>query len=176
MLALSLALCQTPLAHAQQPAAASQPAATGAEEPAGKSEARNMAKLKFGHIPGMPTCLTGAVESGDPMTGPGFILAKLATGCKIPWHWHTAGEYVMVVSGTGGLDMKDAKSETLVAAGFARLPPHHIHQFSCKKKCTLLIYTDAAFDIHYADRDGNEVPADQALKAVKEKPAPAPKM
>ncbi len=164
LLAALLALCLPLLAYGQQ--------STGKEEPAGKSMAQNMAKLKFGHIPGMPTCLSGAVESGDPMTGPGFILVKLKTKCKIPWHWHTAGESVMVVSGTGRMDMVDAKSQTLKAGGFAKLPSHHIHQFGCKGKCTLFIYTDAAFDIHYTNKDGNELPAEQALKAVKEKPAP----
>jgi len=162
ILAMSLALTQ--LAHAQQPATAS--------DPASKSMARNMAELKFGPIPAMPTCLSGAVESGDPMTGPGFILAKLTTGCTIPWHWHTAGEYVMVVSGEGRIDMEDADSKMLTAAGFVRLPSRHVHQFSCKNKCTLLIYTDAAFDIHYTNKDGNEIPPEEALKAVKEEPAP----
>jgi len=132
-----------------------------------------MAKTKFGPLPGLPTCLSGAVESGDPMKGPGFILAKLTTGCAIPWHWHSAGEHLMIVGGTARLDMVDAKSEMLTAGGFARLPAHHIHQFVCKKSCTLFIYTDGAFDIHYADKDGNEIPADNALKTVKEK---APKM
>lgn len=164
MLALSLALCLPLLAHAQQP--------TGKEEPEGKSMAQNMSDLKFGPIPGLPTCLSGAVEAGDPMTGPGFVIAKLKTGCIIPWHWHTAGENVMVVSGKGKIDMVDAKSKTLTGAGFVRLPSRHIHQFSCKSKCTLLIYTDAAFDIHYTNKDGNEIPAEDALKALKEKPAP----
>ncbi len=141
------------------------------QEPAGTSVARNMSALKFGPVPGMPTCLSGAVEHGDPMKGAGLVIAKLASGCSIPWHWHTAGEYVMVVSGKGEMEMKDATSEMLTAGGFARLPPHHIHQFTCKAKCTLFIYSDAAFDIHYANAEGNEIPAEDALKAVKEKPA-----
>lgn len=161
--AVSFALCLTQLAYAQQPA--------GKMDAEDKSMARNMAELKFGPIPGMPTCLSGAVEAGDPMTGPGFVLAKLKTGCTVPWHWHTAGENVLVVSGKGRVDMADAGSKMLTAAGFVRLPSHHIHQFTCKSKCTLLISTDAAFDIHYTDKDGKEIPAEDALKAVKEKPA-----
>ncbi len=175
VLAASLGLCLPLLTHAQAPAAAP-PQPTGHEEPEGKSMARNMADLKFGPIPGMPTCLSGAVEAGNPMKGPGFILSTLTKGCVIPWHWHTAGEYVTVVSGKGKIDMVDAESRMLTAAGFARLPPHHIHQFSCESKCTLLIYTDAAFDIHYTNKDGNEIPAEDALKPFKEKPATAPKM
>lgn len=157
MLVLSMALCLPFLAHGQ--------------EAAGASVARNMEEMKFGPIPGLPTCMSGAVESGNPMTGPGVILAKLATGCSIPWHWHTAGEYVMIVKGKGRMDMKDAKSNMLKAGGFALLPSHHVHQFSCTKSCTLFIYTDAAFDIHYVDAKENELSPDDALKAVKEKAA-----
>ncbi|HEY5994110.1 MAG TPA: cupin domain-containing protein [Gallionellaceae bacterium] len=176
MLAVSLVLGLMPLAYAQKDMQPQTMQPTGKEEPGGKSKAQNMSDLKFGPIPGLPTCLSGAVEAGNPMTGPGFVLAKLKTGCKIPWHWHTAGENVLVVSGKGRIDMVDAKSKVLTAAGFVSLPSHHIHQFTCKSKCTLLIHTDAAFDIHYTDKDGNEIPAGQALKPFKEKPAPAPKM
>jgi quercetin dioxygenase-like cupin family protein len=176
MLAVALALCLPLLAHAQMAPMQTTPQPTGKEEPAGKPRAHNMAELKLGPIPGMPTCLKGAVETGDPMTGPGFVLAKLATGCTIPWHWHTAAENVLVVSGKGKIDMVDAESKMLTAAGFVHLPSHHIHQFTCKSSCTLLIHTDAAFDIHYTNKDGNEIPAEDALKPYKEKPWPAPKM
>ncbi len=153
-----------------------QPQPTGKEEPAGKSMVENMAQMKFGPLPGLPTCLKGAVEHGDPFKGASFILAKMSPGCTIPWHWHTAAETVMMVSGTGHVDMVDGKSATLSDGGFARFPSHHIHQFKCKGHCTLYIHTDGAFDIHYANKDGNEIPAEDALKPFKETPGPAPKM
>ncbi len=68
-LAMSLALILPTLAHAQ--AMQMTPKPTGMEEPEGKSKAHNMAELKFGPIPGMPTCLAGAVKTGDPFKGPG---------------------------------------------------------------------------------------------------------
>lgn len=163
MLAASLALCLPPLAHGQ---------GTSLETPAGVSEAQNMKDMKFGPLPGLPTCLSGAVESGDPFKGASFILIKLAKGCTIPWHWHTAGEYVMMVSGTARVDMAEVESKTLMAGDFARFPSHHIHQFSCTNECTLFLHTDATFDIHYANKAGNEIPAEDALKPFKEKPAP----
>jgi hypothetical protein len=37
----------------------------------------------------------------------------------------------------------------------------------------LFVYSDAAFDIHYVDATGNAIPPEQALRAVREHPAPA---
>jgi hypothetical protein len=40
-------------------------------------------------------CLASSLETGNPST---FIL-KAPAGCIVPWHWHTAREQLMVVSG-----------------------------------------------------------------------------
>lgn len=161
VLAVLLALCFPILAHGQM----------SADAPA----ARNMAAMKFGPVPGLPTCAAGSVQTGDPAKGSFIILAKLATGCSIPWHWHTAGEDLMIVSGTARIEMKDGPSQTLRAGGFALLPAQHVHQFLCKNKCTFFFYSDGAFDIHYVDAQGTELSPDAALKAVKEKAVPAMK-
>ena len=161
MLAVSLALCLPNLAHGEM----------SADAPA----ARNMAAMKFGPVPGLPTCAAGSVQTGDPGKGSFIILAKLETGCSIPWHWHTAGEDLMIVSGTARIEMKDGPSQTLRAGGFALLPAQHVHQFLCKNKCTFFFYSDGAFDIHYVDAQGTELSPDDALKAVKEKAVPAMK-
>ncbi len=136
-----------------------------------KSEGRNPAQMKFTTIPGLPTCTTGSVQSGNPMTGPSIILAKIPTGCSIPWHWHTPNENVMIVSGVGRMDMKDEKSLTLRAGGFAMMASHHVHQFKCLSSCQLYIYSDAAFDVHYVDKQGTEISPADAMKAVKQKAA-----
>ena len=130
--------------------------------------AQNMAEMKFAPFPGLPTCTPGSVQSGDPAKGPSIILAKIAAGCIIPWHWHTPNERLMLVSGVATVQMKDGKPVTLRAGGFATMPAHHVHQFRCIKDCVLYIYSDAAFDIHYVDKEGKEIPPDEALKAVKE--------
>ncbi|MBI3902900.1 MAG: cupin domain-containing protein [Nitrosomonadales bacterium] len=161
MLAASLALYLPHLALAQESAAA--------------PIARNMSEMKFGELPGLPTCAQGSVQSGDPGKGPSIILAKLTRGCTIPWHWHTATENVMLAGGAGRLEMKDGKPHTLKAGGFAMLPSHHIHQFHCENNCALFIYSDAAFDIHYVNAKGSEFPPGEALQAVKEKAASAMK-
>jgi quercetin dioxygenase-like cupin family protein len=130
----------------------------------------NVADMKFGAFPGLPTCATGSVQHGDPTKEPSIILVKLAKGCAIPWHWHTANEHVMMTAGQGYMEMKDnPNAKTLRAGGFAEMPSKHVHRFECvSKTCLLYVYSDAAFDIHYVDAQGSEIPADDALKAVKE--------
>lgn len=132
---------------------------------------RNLAEMKFGPVPGMPTCATGSVQNGDPGKGPSIIAAKSSAGCTIPWHWHTPNEHLVMVSGTARLETKDGKPMTLRAGGFAMMPSKHVHQFRCTSACMLYVYSDAAYDIHYVDKEGKEIPPDDALKAVKEKTA-----
>lgn len=158
MLAASLTLCLSGLAQAQ----------VSATEPA----VRNITEMKFGPVSPLPTCMSGAVQNGDPAKGAFIVEVKLTTGCTIPWHWHTAGEYLMIVSGKGLMEMKGGQPKAIRAGSYVELPPHHIHQFRCKDKCTFFFYSDGAWDIHYVDAQGTEIAPDVALKAVKEKAAP----
>jgi quercetin dioxygenase-like cupin family protein len=137
--------------------------------------AQNVAEMKFVAFPGMPTCASGSVQNGDPTKGPSILLAKMAAGCVFPWHWHTPNEHLMMVSGTGRMEMKDGKPVTLRPGGFAMMPSRHVHQFGCSAACSLYVYSDGAFDMHYVDAQGQEISPEAALMAVKETPAPAPK-
>lgn len=134
---------------------------------------KNMADMKFGTFPGFPTCATGAVQHGDPAKGGSVILIKAKKNCKVPWHWHSPNEQVMMVSGAGRLDMKEGgNSVTLRPGGHIFFPAKHVHRFNCESgACTFFIYSDAPFDIHYIDAQGKEIPPEEALKAVKETPA-----
>jgi quercetin dioxygenase-like cupin family protein len=135
------------------------------------SSGRNVADMKLTTIPGLPTCAVGSVQSGNPTNAPSIIYAKASAGCSIPWHWHTPNEHLMIVSGVARLDMKDAKSLVLRPGGFAMLPSKHVHQFRCQTACSLYIYSDVAFDIHYVNPQGSEISPDEALKTVREKAA-----
>jgi quercetin dioxygenase-like cupin family protein len=132
---------------------------------------RNVAEMKLTTIPGLPTCARGSVQSGNPTNASSIIFAKMPAGCSIPWHWHTPNEHVMIVNGVARLDMKDAKSLVLRSGGFAMLPSKHVHQFRCRQACSIYIYSDVAFDIHYVNGKGDEISPADALKAVKEKAA-----
>ena len=131
----------------------------------------NMATMKFVTVPPLPTCATASVPSGDPSKGPSFILAKGTAGCVFPWHWHTPNEHLMIISGAASLQMKDAKAVTLRSGAFALMPSHHVHQFKCLSACVLYVYSDTAFDMHYVDKQGNEISPADALKPFREKPA-----
>lgn len=120
---------------------------------------------KLGPIPVFPQCLTLSAQRGDPFKGPAVILIKMTTGCKVAWHWHTSNEALMMVSGKGKIEMKDENLSNAVAPGdYVYLPGKHIHQFTCTVACTFFDNTEGAFDIHYVDKDGKEIPVDQVVK------------
>ena len=126
--------------------------------------------LEFTTVPNMPACATAAILRGNPRSGPAWVLLKLASGCRVPWHWHTANESLVVISGRGTLAMKDGPPLRFAPGAYASLPSHHAHQASCTRTCLLFNVADAAFDIHYVDATGKEISASKALK-----PAPSGK-
>ena len=125
------------------------------------------ATAKFANFPGIPECAMGAVQQGDPAKGNAVLLLKARPGCIIPWHWHTPTERLMLISGRARAEMKDGSAVSLRSGDFMLMESKHVHQFTCLSgTCMLFNVTgNAPFDIHYVDPSGNEIPADQALKA-----------
>ena len=125
---------------------------------------RNMAENKFAPVPGLPSCVHSAVQSGDPSKGASVILFKARAGCAVPWHWHTPTEHVMIVSGSAKFEMKGHAGATVIGAGgYALMPSKHVHRFTCTSACAGFVTSDAAFDIHYVDAAGKEIPPEAAL-------------
>ena len=124
----------------------------------------NTATLKFTTPQGFPPCATIAPLRGDPTKEAAVLYAKTSSGCRIPWHWHTANEQLMIATGSGTLEMKDEKPLHLEPGAYAFLPGHHLHQFTCLTACTLFDISDGAFDSHYVNNAGNEIPAADALR------------
>ncbi len=124
---------------------------------------RKLSENKLVPMPGMPSCIAMAVESGDPSKGPSVIVFKGTAGCMIPWHWHTPTEHVMIVSGSAKFEMKGGSSTTLGSGGYAMMPSKHTHQFTCTSACSAFVSSDGAFDIHYLDANGKEISPDAAL-------------
>jgi len=124
----------------------------------------NASDMKFVAFPNVPTCFTGAVEHGDPSSGPSTFLVKGAKGCEVPMHFHTPTEQVVMVSGMGRMEMKGDQPRIMKAGAFAIAPPRHAHQFTCISACQFYVISDGAFDIHYVDNTGNEIPFEQAVK------------
>ena len=129
-----------------------------------KAEIMTPETLKFTPIPDMPGCASAAILRGNPRSGPAWVLLKLASGCRVPWHWHTANETLVVISGRGTVEMKDGPPLPFVPGAYASLPSHHAHQASCSRACLLFNGADAAFDIHYVDASGEEISSGEALK------------
>lgn len=123
-----------------------------------------IATSKFVNFPGLPKCMTGSVQNGDPSKGPSVILAKSSAGCTVPWHWHTADEQLMIVSGTGKVGMKDSQPASFHTGDYLSMPGKNVHRFTCVTACTLFITPSGAFDIHYVDKDGKEISPEEALK------------
>ena len=121
------------------------------------------ATSKFVTMPTVPACMTIAVQSGDPTKGGSTLLLKVKPGCVIPWHWHTANEHLMVVSGSGKAEMKDGKPLSLKPGDFLLLPARGTHQFTASTNMEMFDVSDAAFDIHYVDASGKEIPVEKAL-------------
>jgi mannose-6-phosphate isomerase-like protein (cupin superfamily) len=122
--------------------------------------------LEYIAIPNMPACSTAAILHGNPRFGPASVLLKLASGCRVPWHWHTANETLVVISGQGTIAMKDGPPLKFVPGAYGYLPAHHAHQATCRRTCLLFNSADAAFDIHYVDDRGQEIPLEKAMAAT----------
>lgn len=130
--------------------------------------------MKLTALPNVPGCVTAAVESGNPASGASIILMRFAAGCAAPWHWHTPDEVVMAVSGLLRVDMKDVPTAAYLRAGdYAMAPSHHIHRASCvgTAPCIIFLQSAAAFDIHYVNAAGDEIPLSEALKTSSRKAA-----
>ena len=150
---------------------ASPAAAQHAAHPVG----RNIAEMTFAPVPGLPACAAGAVQTGDPATGPTIVASRIEAGCVIPWHWHTPNEHLILASGTARVESRVGPPVTLRAGCFALMPSRHVHQFRCEEACVLYVYSDAAFDIHYVDGQGTEITAADAFAAAKTSAAARPR-
>ena len=130
---------------------------------------------KFGTMAGLPTCMTLSVVQGDPTKRASVVLLKFAPGCSVPWHWHTANETLVMVNGSGSAEMKDGTPMAMKAGDYLFLPAKGIHRFMAKSAVYMYDMPDGAFDIHYVDAEGKEIPPDKALAAqIKVRPAAGP--
>jgi quercetin dioxygenase-like cupin family protein len=85
----------------------------------------------------LPDWYTYAVERGNPEAGPSVTYSKLAAGCKVPWHTHSANAQVLFVSGAFQLHMKGRQQVQILSQGsYAYVPANHQHQETCLDGCT----------------------------------------
>jgi quercetin dioxygenase-like cupin family protein len=78
---------------------------------------------------------------------------------QVPWHYHTAGEQLIVTQGTVQAEMDGMAAATLESGGFAMMPGKVRHRFSCESKteCIMFVAFDAKYDIVWV-KDGAQSP------------------
>jgi hypothetical protein len=96
-------------------------------------------------------CLSSALETGDPLTGPSTWILKAPPGCVVPWHSHSAGEQLFVVAGEVKAEMTDHPPTVLGPDGFAAMMGRMEHQFTCQGRddCLMFVTFDRAYDIKW---------------------------
>jgi quercetin dioxygenase-like cupin family protein len=131
---------------------------------------KSPAQAQFVASPGVPACTRSKLLRGDPGKGPSSILVKMDGGCVVPWHWHSASEELLILSGTVIGQMRGESSFQLGAKGYVGMPAHHVHRFKCAMgaSCTVFVVLDAAFDLHFVDASDQLVTLEQALAADRE--------
>jgi quercetin dioxygenase-like cupin family protein len=139
------------------------------EEPTIRGAQQNV----FHTSPVLPDCYTYAVERGDPETGPSVTLSRLAAGCKVPWHVHSANAQVLFVRGSFQLTMRGQPAQILSQGAYAYVPAEHQHQESCLDGCMYYVIREGPADVRYVDSAGKEVSPEIALAVVGERPATA---
>lgn len=94
-------------------------------------------------------CLKGALENGNPDTGPSTFLLQAPAGCQVAAHYHTAEEQLIVIRGSVLTGMQGMRSVTLTAGGVAVMPGKAIHWFSCSGKdpCLMAVTFNQKYDI-----------------------------
>jgi quercetin dioxygenase-like cupin family protein len=113
--------------------------------------------------PVLPSCFAAALKDGNPDTGPAIVHLKFQPGCVIPWHWHTPNERVIVISGSAKAEMRGMDPVMLKQGDFILFSAKQIHQFTAVTAADIYVMNDSAFDIHYVDASGREIPPQAAL-------------
>ena len=134
-------------------------AQTASAPPAKPGLVKTLSNVKF---EGDETkCLRSATENGDPDTGPSTLILKAAPDCKVPWHYHTAEEQLIVTGGTVQAEMDGMAAATLNAGGFAMMPSKVKHRFSCQSKteCVMFVTFDRKYDIVWVKDSSTANPA-----------------
>ena len=101
-------------------------------------------------------CLQSALENGDPDTGPSTFLLKAPAGCRVPAHYHSAEEQLIVIQGNVSTGMKGMRSVSLTAGGVAVMPAKAVHWFSCRGKnpCLMVVTFNQKYDIVWVEGAG----------------------
>jgi quercetin dioxygenase-like cupin family protein len=106
-------------------------------------------KIKWGPCPDfMPKGCGLAVLHGDPAQHNADVFLKLPPGSKIPNHWHTSAERMILVAGELQVTSEREPSVTLKPGMYAYGPAKHVHSAVCSPAdaCVLFIAFESPID------------------------------
>ena len=131
---------------------------------------------KFRVPPNVPKCITASPYRGNPVKGPSLMLARVAPGCVVPWHWHPFNETLMTVSGTIENQLKGGATYISHQGDYLFLPAHHPHRAMCKGPdvCTTFLLSEGSSGGYYIDAAGHVISLKAALTAAMSSAAPHP--
>src|SRR5437763_3794435 len=110
---------------------------------------RSLSSVKFS-VDNDVKCLLSAVEAGDPTASRSTLILKASFGCVVPWHYHTAEEQLIVISGAVLAEMADQQPSWLGPGGFAVMECRMPHQFTCQSQvaCLMIVAFARLYDIY----------------------------
>ncbi len=129
-----------------------------------KMEAFNLQPSAFARPANAPSCVTAATLHGDAKQGPASMMFKMPQGCVVPWHWHSANEQMIMVSGSAKFEGKNHEPIVVKQGGYIYAPANEIHRFTCLGSCMVARTLDKAYDMHFVDSAGKEISLEAALK------------
>lgn len=132
----------------------------------------NPDKLDYKNMPNLPQCLTVGVAHGDPTTGPSTVVLKFAASCDATMHWHTPNEQLVMIKGSGRLQVQGQAPTPATVGAYNFQPSKHPHRFACGPagECLLYLISDAKFDVHWIDAAGKEITLEEAQKSAGKAP------
>jgi quercetin dioxygenase-like cupin family protein len=85
----------------------------------------------------------------NPKTQATQVLIRATKHAVVPWHWHTANEANMVITGTFTVECEGKKFD-LGPGSFIYTPSRLIHRATFSDGCMIAISGDGAFDLNWA--------------------------
>lgn len=126
----------------------------------------------FQSAPGVPECTTFAVLHGDMATGPSTMMVRMESGCAVPYQWHSPSEELVVLKGEIVAQLMGEDALHFGEGSYIQLASGRPHRFACisDSDCILFNVADAAFDIHFVDKDGTSITVDEAMSELPAEP------
>ncbi|MBV9583496.1 MAG: cupin domain-containing protein [Alphaproteobacteria bacterium] len=113
----------------------------------------NPHQMKWGPVAAIPGTEL-AVLSGDlEKAGPFVVEFRGPAGTKIPPHWHSNNERVLMISGTAtvgsGDDIEPENGTMLVPGGYSVVPGKMHHWFVAQGPFVMMVEGDGPTDLHF---------------------------